>query len=196
MSRYHTIVADPPWEYQPTKADPGGYARGVAEAHYGTLPLSAIAEIPVAHLVEADAHLYCWVTNPVLTEQRTKGWSAVDVVRAWGFEPKTLLTWVKPGISTGFFFRGATEHVIFAVRGSLPIEPARRERNWFEGKKGAHSAKPDSFYDLVERVSPGPYAELFARRARFGWDYPIGDQALGGAFATAATEPAEGSPRG
>ena len=40
-----------------------------------------------------------------------------------------------------------------------------------------HSAKPDacSFIDLlVEEVSPGPYAELFSRRARFGWDYPIG----------------------
>ncbi len=31
--------------------------------------------------------------------------------------------------------------------------------------------------DMVEQVSPGPYAELFARRARFGWDYPIGDHA-------------------
>ena len=33
-----------------------------------------------------------------------------------------------------------------------------------------HSAKPDAFYDLVEKVSPGPYAELFARRERAGWD--------------------------
>lgn len=31
---------------------------------------------------------------------------------------------------------------------------------------------------MVERVSPGPYLELFARRARFGWDY-WGDQSLG-----------------
>jgi N6-adenosine-specific RNA methylase IME4 len=32
-----------------------------------------------------------------------------------------------------------------------------------------HSRKPDVFLDLVERVSPGPYLELFARRRRFGW---------------------------
>lgn len=43
-----------------------------------------------------------------------------------------------------------------------------------------YSAKPDAFLDLVEQVSPGPWAELFARRARFGWHYPLGDQALGG----------------
>lgn len=41
-----------------------------------------------------------------------------------------------------------------------------------------HSAKPDGALDLVELVSPGPYVELFARRARFGWDY-WGDESLG-----------------
>jgi N6-adenosine-specific RNA methylase IME4 len=30
---------------------------------------------------------------------------------------------------------------------------------------------------MVEQVSPGPYLELFARRARFGWDY-WGDESL------------------
>lgn len=42
-----------------------------------------------------------------------------------------------------------------------------------------HSAKPDGFYDSVEAGYSGPYAELFSRRARFGWDYPVGDEALG-----------------
>lgn len=29
--------------------------------------------------------------------------------------------------------------------------------------------EPEEFYDIVERVSPGPYLELFARRSRPGW---------------------------
>jgi N6-adenosine-specific RNA methylase IME4 len=42
-----------------------------------------------------------------------------------------------------------------------------------------HSVKPDAFYDLVESVSPGPYVELFARRARLGdWSY-WGNESLG-----------------
>lgn len=49
---------------------------------------------------------------------------------------------------------------------------------WFQWPRGAHSAKPEAFLDIVEQVSPGPYVELFARRARFGWDY-WGDQSLG-----------------
>lgn len=179
--RYRTIVADPPWETQPTKT--GHYARGVAEAHYETMPAAGIAELRVGDLADDNAHLYLWVTNPVLTEQRTKGVGPVDVCRAWGFEPKTVITWVKASIGTGFFFRGQTEHVIFAVKGRLPIPPAFREKNVFVAPRGRRSAKPDCFYDLVERVSARadalPRVELFARRARVGgWDY-WGDESPG-----------------
>jgi N6-adenosine-specific RNA methylase IME4 len=62
-----------------------------------------------------------------------------------------------------------------------PASPVRGrvDTRWFTWPRGAHSAKPDAFYDMVEQVSPGPYMELFARRARLGdWDY-WGDQSLG-----------------
>lgn len=140
-----------------------------AEAHYPTMEVSEIAALPVADLADDNAHLYMWVTNPVLTEQRTDR-RPMEVVRAWGFEPKTLLTWVKPKWGMGFFYRGRTEHVVFAVRGRCPIAPELREANVFEAPCGRHSEKPDAFMDMVERVSPGPYLELFARRQRFGWD--------------------------
>lgn len=68
-----------------------------------------------------------------------------------------------------------------AAKGTSEMRPFERATSrWYEWPRGEHSAKPEAFFDLVEQVSPGPYAELFARRARFGWDYPIGDQALGG----------------
>lgn len=40
-----------------------------------------------------------------------------------------------------------------------------------EGRRGAlvHSAKPDQFYALVERLYPGPYVSMFSRRTRPGW---------------------------
>jgi N6-adenosine-specific RNA methylase IME4 len=40
------------------------------------------------------------------------------------------------------------------------------------------SSSTDAFLDIVEQVSPGPYLEMFARRARFGWEY-YGDESLG-----------------
>jgi N6-adenosine-specific RNA methylase IME4 len=175
--KYRTIVADPPWLYRKQPGANGRFAPGAAENHYPTMTLEAIAGLPMRDLAAPEAHLFMWTTNVILTEQRTAGWSANDVVRAWGFEPKTLITWLKPQ-SMGWFFKGATEHVIYATRGSAGIPSELREPNYFVAPRSAHSAKPDCFYDMVERVTPGPYVEAFARRARFGWDY-WGDQSLG-----------------
>jgi N6-adenosine-specific RNA methylase IME4 len=179
--RYCTLVVDPPWRYQANN----GMGIRTAEAHYPTMSTEEIASLPVGNLAAENAHLYIWVTNPILTRQRESIAGRMDVAniaRAWGFEPKSLLTWVKSeaGAGMGWYFRGDTEHVLFAVRGTLGISAENRVSNVFRGKRGFHSAKPDAFFDLVEKVSPGPYAELFARCARLGWDYPLGDQALGG----------------
>jgi N6-adenosine-specific RNA methylase IME4 len=56
----------------------------------------------------------------------------------------------------------------------------------FQWPRHRHSQKPEAFLDIVEQVSPGPYLELFARRARFGWDY-WGDESLGTAELKEAT---------
>jgi len=181
MTRYRTIVADPPWRYtqKPTERTGAGVS---AEHVYTTMTTEQIAALPIGDLAADDAHLYMWVTNPVLLGMRPTimgELSPPDIARAWGFEPAALLTWIKSesGAGMGWYFRGDTEHVIFAVRGDAAIDGADRISNVFRGQRGAHSAKPDSFLDRVESVSPGPYVECFARRARFGWDY-WGDQSL------------------
>ena len=65
------------------------------------------------------------------------------------------------------------------------------DTRWFQWPRGPHSAKPEAFLDLVEQVSAGPYVELFARRARFGWDY-WGDESLGTAELAAEFPPSRG----
>jgi len=47
--------------------------------------------------------------------------------------------------------------------------PQRSDSRWYEWPRGRHSAKPEAFLDMVERISPPPYLELFARRQRLGW---------------------------
>ena len=54
----------------------------------------------------------------------------------------------------------------------------RCDTRWWRWPRGVHSAKPEAFLDVVESVSPSPRLEMFARRARFGWDY-WGDESLG-----------------
>lgn len=78
-----------------------------------------------------------------------------------------------------------------ALVGKLNAEKGRHTpqgspSRWFQWPRQAHSQKPEAFLDLVEQVSPGPYLEMFARRARFGWDY-WGDQSLGTAELPVAT---------
>jgi N6-adenosine-specific RNA methylase IME4 len=189
LSRYRTIVADPPWHYQSSDILTRGQQRtasvGSAKraSQYGTMTLDDICALPVESMADDDAHLYLWVTCPLL-------FRAERVVNAWGFEYKTVLTWEKQGaLGLGFHFRVQTEHVIFATRGDLPIPPAARVKNVFAAPRGRHSAKPDMFLDLVEEVARAsdaePMLELFARRARFGWDY-WGHESLGTAEMPAA----------
>lgn len=188
--RYRTIVADPPWPY----ASPGDHLRPTPEhrpnswdsplggpgsvSRYGSMSIEDLCAIqPDA---EADAHLYLWTTNAFMRE-------AIEISEAWGFKQKTVLTWTKVhqddharvSMKTGYYFRGATEHCLFCVRGSLKLQTDEALPTAYLWPRAPHSVKPDAFYDLVEKASPGPYLEMFSRRARLGdWSY-WGGQSLG-----------------
>lgn len=184
---YATVVADPPWHYDRTgvtfkDADSGEFTN--TGLPYQSMSLDEIASLPVDTLAMPAAHLYLWVTNRYL-------WDAPVIARAWGFRPSKIITWCKPpaGICLGDSWGSASEFVLFAHRGGLrPL--SRVPRDWFEWPRGPHSAKPEAFLDLVEQISPGPYVEMFARRARFGWDY-WGDESLGTAVLDKARYVAE-----
>lgn len=188
MTRFLTIVADPPWPYE--NREGGGFdpiakskvkdgsrrQRGPREMGYPPMPMDEILALrpPAAE----NAHLYLWTTNAFMDE-------AYDVARAWGFKPKTILTYGKvqpdgrPSMKTGYYFRGATEHALFCVRGSLALATTDALPTLWLWPRLPHSVKPDAFYDLVEKCSPGPYLEMFSRRARLGWE-TWGNEALGG----------------
>jgi N6-adenosine-specific RNA methylase IME4 len=158
---YRTIVADPPWDI---KTGPewgsGGAARPLL---YPSMDTDAIAALGVKALAAEDAHLYLWTINAYLAE-------TYAIAEAWGFTPSTLLTWCKArhGIGLGGTYVLTTEHILFARRGALAASE-RVDTSWFEWPRREHSVKPDEFFSMVERVSPGPHLEMFARAARPGW---------------------------
>lgn len=156
---YQTIVLDPPWDW----GDEGDVDQfGRARPTYNTMPFSDILALPVDDLADTNAHIYLWITNRSLP----KGF---ELLEAWGFRYITALTWCKPHFGMGNYFRGSTEHVLFGVRGSLPL--LRKDAGtWFTAPRpGRHSAKPTEFYELVQTCSPGPWLEMFARERRDGW---------------------------
>lgn len=143
---FRTILVDPPWPAQ------GG------ERHYRTMSLERIMGLPVAELAAPDAHLWLWTTNALLPR-------AYEVARAWGFTVRSPLTWVKfrLGLSGPSQLRNATEHLLFCTRGRAPVG-FRSQPTWFNAPVAEHSRKPAEQFAIIERVSPGPYLELFARR--------------------------------
>jgi len=163
-TKYRTIVADPPWSY---KEGLWQRSKSRAKSHYPTLSVQEISQLPVCDIAADDAYLWLWATNRHLLT----GCAAV-VMNAWGFRPLTVLTWDKVSLGLGHYLRNITEHVAFGVRGS-PGGFAKRQPvmpTLFREKRGKHSAKPDTLYDMIHDVCYGPYLELFARKKRYGWD--------------------------
>jgi len=158
--KFTTIVIDPPWDWD----DEGDVNQmGRAKPDYHTLPFEDIKNLPVPDLLEEDAHVYLWVTNRSLP----KGF---ELLKQWGCRYITCITWCKPSIGMGNYYRGSSEQILFGVKGSLGLK--RKDiGTWFEAKRPnkKHSAKPDEFYEMVEKCSPGLYLDMFGRKKREGW---------------------------
>jgi len=163
MSEYRTIVADPPWWpslHRNTVGRREGPYRAGPQRYYPLMEVQDIAALrpPSA----AKAHLWLWVLNQHIDWGYT-------VARAWGFEPQQCITWCKPTLGTGQF-QCNTEQVLLCRKGG-PAGNAfgKTLGTWFEWPRRRHSQKPDEFFGLVEKASPGPYLEMFARGTRPGW---------------------------
>lgn len=180
--RYRTIVADPPWPFV-WNGGPGGRRANKTELGYETMSYAEIADVLPRGATDPDATLFLWTTQDALHLGE-----AVKVAFDWGFPDRIgEFIWRKPNFGAGAYPRIGHETCLIYRRGKGSLRPdARRDvhsvQTWSQrydtnGGK-THSAKPDAFYDHVEQGYEGPYLELFARRARFGWDY-WGDQSLG-----------------
>jgi N6-adenosine-specific RNA methylase IME4/transcriptional regulator with XRE-family HTH domain len=183
---YGVIYADPPWRFEPRSRETG--MDRAADNHYPTLPVDRIAALAVPGIAAADSALFLWATMPFLA-------AAIGVMDAWGFRYKSHTVWrkVRPGaaaggddagrrapgrhlaglfIGPGYWFREAHEILVLGTRGKVPA-PAMGDQ-WpsvIDAPPRRHSEKPEVFAEMIEDYFPTlPRIELFARRARPGWD--------------------------
>lgn len=161
---FAVLVADPPWSFGDKLP---GAGRG-AEKHYAVLDQAGIEAFPLPPLAQ-DALLFMWRVSSQPEE-------ACRVMRAWGFVPKSEIVWRKltpggkPHFGMGRYVRLSHEVCMIGTRGrGLTLIQDRAIRSVFEAPTGRHSEKPEVFFDIVEKLAKGPYAELFARRHRAGW---------------------------
>lgn len=180
-NKYPVIYADPPWVFEVYSGK--GKSRS-ADRHYKeddetgkrTLSLSDLKKLPIDELAADDAALFLWAVMPELP-------GAIEVMRAWGFAYKTTaFVWVKTtenagGIlrngdglhwGMGYWTRANVEVCLFGTRGS-PKRAAKDVHQVIVSPVGEHSRKPEQTNARIERLLPGPYLELFARRPMRGW---------------------------
>lgn len=103
MKKYGIIYADPPWAYR------NKHCEGNALAHYNTMRLEDICNLPVREIAAQDCVLFLWATYPMLP-------AALRVIEAWGFKYKTIgFAWIKQNrkadslyMGTGYWTRANT----------------------------------------------------------------------------------------
>jgi N6-adenosine-specific RNA methylase IME4 len=173
---FGVICPDFPWEFEVYS---GKGKQRSAERYYDTWPLERIKTFAplIGRLAAPDCALLLWAVWPEHP-------GAFEVITACGFDYKTVgFVWVKTTKSasaitpdgdglhtgTGYHTRANTEVALLATRGA----PRRLSNDVHQviiapvGEQ--HSAKPDEVYRRIERLYPGPYLELFARKPRDGW---------------------------
>lgn len=173
--KYNVIYADPPWSYdnKSMKFTQDGENLAV-EQQYSLMTNSEIKRMPIREICDDNAICFMWCVNPLMP-------IAFDVLKHWGFEYKTMLTWKKTS-GTGFWFRGVTEHILMGIRGDVKCFRSGID-NFHECKSGKHSQKPHYFRDLVDRMTRTTFEEqkkleifartrdnLFGNHEYDGWD--------------------------
>ena len=131
---YNVIVIDPPWRYSHRPTD---FTKHNVTP-YPTLSVEEIKALPVHELAANDAILWLWTTNAHLPD-------AFEIINAWNFTYKTLLTWAKPRMGTGDWLRGKTEHCLLCVKGR-PIINLTNQTTLLVAPTTTHSRKPNEFY--------------------------------------------------
>ena len=174
---YKIIYADPAWRYR--NENTGGSMTSGAENKYPTMSIPELCAMDVASLAADDSFCFMWVTGPFLLDG-----TAVQVMNAWGFEPKTIaFVWVKtnadgtPVNGLGFYTRSCVEYVILGKRGfpdnthGIGQLIETDEPITVKLPRLRHSEKPPEVREkIVELCGDYRRLEMFSRHVVPGWD--------------------------
>lgn len=150
-SKFNTVIIDPPYS---------GFG---VERHYPTMSNDEILDMAPAikALLGSDAVVWLWVANANILFGH-------DLLGALGAKYSSMLTWAKDRKGRGRPLRSSTEHVLLGLIGK-PDVTFRGQGTWLFAPVQDASHKPEEMHTIAERLTPGPYLELFARRPRPGW---------------------------
>lgn len=192
---YAVGYADPPWE-QEAWSDETGQDKGLM---YPPMSLEEIMALCAGDKTPftRDAILFLWVTTNRLDD-------GIAVLKAWGFEFVTAITWDKQHIGMGRWVRDRTEHLLIGKRGDFPgLIMGTQPESLYSEARGEHSRKPVWFAEQIDRLFPEMRKlELFQRKASLAegdirlngmwdfWGFEAGDEISAEPPEAALAEPA------
>jgi len=167
MKRYSVIYADPPWG---SNTQFGRDKKKGNSQHYPLMTQADIEALEVANIADDDCILFLWIVDNQMQD-------ALNTIKAWGFEYKTVaFTWVKETkhgkdhLGVGVWTRKNPELCLLATKGK-PKRMNAGVRQLQRHKIREHSRKPDEIrHEIVKLCGDLPRVELFCRHPEAGWD--------------------------
>jgi len=156
---YDVIVIDPPW---PMKKIDRDYYPEQTMFDYPTMTEAELQNLEIP--AYDDCHVWLWTTHKFLP-------MALRLLKHWELKYICTFVWHKRG---GFQPFGLPQYncefAVYAHKGSPKFIDTKAFMACFDGKRGAHSEKPEEFYDTIRRVTAGRRLDMFNRRKIEGFD--------------------------
>ena len=160
---FDVIAIDPPWEY----SERGGFSseQHDEDSNRGGVdyPTLTVEELKLLKLpAKDDCVLYLWTTHAFLRD-------SYNLLDAWGFTYKAVITWDKEKMGMGRNIRMQCEFCLLAIKGN-PLLQGSAVRDIIREPRREHSRKPIKFYELVETMTTGRKLDYFSREKRENWE--------------------------
>lgn len=150
------IVIEPPWNYGTQQTNPS--YRGNTQYPEMTQDELKAIDLPAAK----NCILFLWATHKFI-------WDAKELLDCWGFDYCCMFVWDKQIIGMGGLIRLQCEFCLIGLKGKPIFKDIHDIRDLISEQKRDHSRKPETFYQLVDKLCIGRKLDYFSRTQRESW---------------------------